>query len=116
MCRRHLRQDGKVRRLYRIFFYDCPPLSKKVHNPASGKPIDFAKTQTAAWRLAFHDELRKLRKVALRLGYLNERSGHWELRPDKLKALFAKKITVADLAEADVKYEVQQKGVDMRIG
>jgi len=28
----------------------------------------------------------------------------------------AKKITAADLTEADVKYEVRQKGVDMRIG
>jgi uncharacterized LabA/DUF88 family protein len=116
MCRRHLRQDGKVRRLYRIFFYDCPPLSKKVHNPVTGKAIDFAKTQMASWRLAFHDELRKLRKVALRLGYLNERSGHWELHSDKLKALLAGHLTVANLTESDVKYEVRQKGVDMRIG
>jgi len=116
MCRRHLRQDGKVRRLYRIFFYDCPPLSKKVHNPVTGKAIDFAKTQMASWRLAFHDELRKLRKVALRLGYLNDRSAHWELRPDKLKALIAGQLTVANLTELDVKYEVRQKGVDMRIG
>jgi len=24
---------GKVDKLYRIFYYDCPPLSKKAHNP-----------------------------------------------------------------------------------
>jgi hypothetical protein len=29
--------------LYRIFFYDCPPLEKKMHWPISKKAIDFAK-------------------------------------------------------------------------
>jgi len=33
MCIQHL--DDKAD-LYRIFFYDCPPLSKKAHNPVSG--------------------------------------------------------------------------------
>lgn len=123
MCIQHLLRKNKHNKnvgtrqpLYRIFFYDCPPLLKKVHNPISGKPIDFAASATAEWRLAFHDELRKLRKTALRLGYLNERSGHWIPRKQKLKDLLAKKITVADLTEADVKYDVRQKGVDMRIG
>ncbi len=116
MCLEHLRQQKSRRRLYRIFFYDCPPLSKKAHNPVSGRAIDFSQTPTATWRLAFHDELRKLRKVALRLGYLNDRSGHWEIKPSALKALLAKKMSLADLTEEHVKYEVRQKGVDMRIG
>jgi uncharacterized LabA/DUF88 family protein len=117
MCLQHLKRDqGKQRRLYRIFFYDCPPLAKKVHNPVSGLAIDFAKTPTALWRRAFHNELRKLRKVALRLGYLNERCGHWELRPDKLKDLLSRKISLDEISQDDVKYEVRQKGVDMRIG
>jgi len=116
MCREHLRQNGTKRKLYRIFFYDCPPIAKKVHNPVSGKSLDFSKTSTAIWRLAFHNELRKLRKMALRLGDLNDRFGHWEIRSEQLKALFAKKISLADPTENDVRYDVSQKGVDMRIG
>jgi uncharacterized LabA/DUF88 family protein len=58
--------------LYRIFFYDCPPLSKKAHFPRTRKAIDFSKTTQSAFRLALHDELRKQRKVALRLGHLLE--------------------------------------------
>ena len=99
MCLEHLRQQNSRRRLYRIFFYDCPPLSKKAHNPVSGCAIDFSQTQTATWRLAFHDELRSCGKVALRLGYLNDRSGHWEIKPSALKALLAKKMSLADLTE-----------------
>ncbi len=116
MCRKHLEQEKHRRKLYRIFFYDCPPLSKKVHNPITKRAIDFSRTSTALWRLTFHEELRKLRKMALRLGYLSERHGSWELRSDKLKELLANKIAVSDLTETDVKYDVRQKGVDMRIG
>ena len=116
MCRKHLVQEGSKRHLYRIFFYDCPPLSKKVHNPVTGRAIDFSKTALAGWRLAFHDELRKLRKVAFRLGYLNERNGHWEIVPDVLKRLLRREVSLADLTENDVRYDVRQKGVDMRIG
>ena len=104
MCREHLKQPERKRVLYRIFFYDCPPLTKKVHNPITKQAVDFSKTRTATWRTAFHDELRKLRKVALRLGYLNERMGHWSIRPDKLKELLNGAITVKDLTEQDVLY------------
>ncbi len=119
MCREHLNQtDGrKIRRdLYRIFFYDCPPLAKKVHNPVTKKAIDFSKTPSAIWRNAFHDELRKLRKVALRFGYVNEAMAHWTILPDKVKELFNGQVTVANLTDQDVRYTAQQKGVDMRIG
>lgn len=118
MARQHLKQDhGRDdRTLYRIFFYDCQPLQHKVHNPVSGTAIDYSKTDVARWRLAFHEELRKLRKVALRLGYLNERCGQWVLGGEKLKQLLAGKITINDLNDHDVRYEVTQKGVDMRIG
>lgn len=116
MCLQHLEQSDGMRELYRIFFYDCPPLAKKVHHPLTGKAVDFSRTPTANWRNALHQELRGLRKVALRLGYLNERTGHWVVQPAKLKALLAGQVTWSQLAEADLVYEVAQKGVDMRIG
>jgi len=45
----HLNQrDGVDRRdLYRIFVYDCPPLSKKAQYPISKKPVDFSRSDTA---------------------------------------------------------------------
>lgn len=116
-CLQHLRNEKRRRRqLYRIFYYDCPPLTKKAHNPVSGAPINFAETPMAKWRFSFLEELKKLRKVALRLGYLNERSGNWVLKPDKLKQVLSRRIALDDLTESDVKYDIRQKGVDMRIG
>lgn len=116
MCLEHLQQADGTRELYRIFFYDCPPLTKKEHYPISGNPVDFSTTPTARWRTELHHQLCSLRKVALRLGYLSEHTGRWVLHPEKLKALLAGTISVRDLTDDDWFYDVIQKGVDMRIG
>jgi uncharacterized LabA/DUF88 family protein len=124
MCRDHLNAPRhapdeppeRISHLYRIFYYDCPPLTKKVHNPVSGELIDFSQSGLAAWRFNFIEELKRLRKVALRLGYLNERGGNWILEPDVLRRLLNREITVDELTERDVRYDIRQKGVDMRIG
>src|SRR5579862_3774780 len=71
ICLKHLSSNQKeIRNLYRIFYYDCPPLNKKAHHPITKKSIDFSKTEEAIFRTALHSELCKLRKVALRLGRL----------------------------------------------
>lgn len=113
----HLTQRGDVERkeLYRIFVYDCPPLLKKAQYPISGRPVDFSKTHTAQFRAAFHQQLKCLRKVALRLARLQDRRG-WRIRPDKLKAVLHGKIQFSDLVDSDFVYDVNQKGTDMRIG
>jgi uncharacterized LabA/DUF88 family protein len=117
ICRAHLkRQKRSTSQLYRIFYYDCPPLLKKAHNPVTKKAIDYAKSPTALWRIAFFEQLKKKRKVALRLGHLADGTGGWALNASALKDLLSKKRSVDDLTEADVRYEVRQKGVDMRIG
>ena len=56
--------------LYRILVYDCPPLDKKSNHPITGESVDFSKLPGALFRLEFHEQLKRLRKVALRMGYL----------------------------------------------
>ena len=102
--------------LYRIFFYDCPPLQKKMHHPLTNNCIDFAKSDRAKWRLAFHEALREKRKVALRLGVMDESNCNWTIIPSKIKLLYQHKITIDDLEENDYILTTHQKGVDMRIG
>jgi hypothetical protein len=60
-------KSGTRHDLYRIFFYDCPPLQKRAHFPVTRKSVDFSKTTQSAFRQTLHDELRELRKVAHRL-------------------------------------------------
>ncbi len=101
--------------LYRIFFYDCPPLDKKLHNPITKKGVDFSRSQEAIFRLELHDRLRAKRKVALRLGHLAGDTP-WTLKPHAIQDLLKGKKRLEDLVEHDVMPNVRQKGVDMRIG
>lgn len=101
--------------LYRIFVYDCPPLTKKAHYPVSKKAIDFGRTSDAQFRLEFHKELLKFRKVALRLGRLGNQS-EWRIHPDAVKSLLNGERQIGDITDDDFKYDVKQKGVDIRIG
>lgn len=117
-CNAHLSHEQKyeTRTLYRIFYYDCPPLSKTVYHPLLQKGIDFRYSETKLWADKFFEELKKQRKVALRLGELSEEHADFILHPDKLKKLLSGQINISDLKESDFSVNFQQKGVDMKIG
>lgn len=100
--------------LYRIFFYDCPPLMKRTQLPISKKAIDLSQTETAKARIAIHAELQKLRKVALRLGRLNEKIG-WRVKADAASRWINSQETIIP-TDDDFEIDTVQKGVDMRLG
>ena len=55
-CLAHVndKHDGKeAKTLYRIFYYDCPPIEKKVWDPLTKKTVDFAKQDTYKWTMDF---------------------------------------------------------------
>ena len=43
--------------LYRVFFYDCLPLEKKMHCPITKKPYDLSKSDEAIFRRELHGRL-----------------------------------------------------------
>lgn len=113
-CRRHIRKSKS--RLYRIFYYDCPPSEKVVFHPLTRQSVNLGKTADHDWMVGFHKALIKRRKVALRRGELLETQSGYQLRPERLKKLLAGVISVGDLTEADFSLDITQKGVDMRLG
>lgn len=116
MCLRHLSQaKGESFDLYRIFYYDCLPYDKKQHNPITKKSIDFAKTDQYNFQVQFLEELKKKRKIALRLGVLEDRK-RWIIKPSKTKELLSKIISIDELTEEDVQFDFIQKRVDIKIG
>ncbi len=115
----HVRHSGKRGErcdLYRIFFYDCPPPNIKIHHPVTKQIIKFGDSPSANWRRDLHQELRGLRKFALRLGQIDENNPTWKISGQTVKDICSKKVTAENLTEADVKLDLRQKGVDMRIG
>lgn len=118
-CLNHLNDEhapsGK-RTLYRIFYYDCAPLDKKLFHPLTQGTIDLGKTDSYKWMDSFLDELRKKRKLALRLGKLVDGSASYIIKPGIMKRLCNKELSIGDLTENDFSLNVTQKGVDMKIG
>lgn len=114
-CMRHLKDKRGEFDLYRIFYYDCPPLSENVYHPFLKKTINMRKTDQYQWMTEFLKELTKKRKLALRLGRLSEWEAAFTLRHDKVKKLMAGSITLDDLTERDFAFTCRQKGVDMKI-
>ena len=114
----HLNDDKRrrVARLYRIFVYDAPPAAWKGHTPIGKKAIDLGETATAKWRNTFHETLRGLRKVALRMGEIPTSQVHWQLKPGALKDLTNGRKRWEQLTDDDFRLDLRQKGVDMRLG
>lgn len=117
-CSAHLRHEQRYddRGLYRIFYYDCPPLAKTVYHPLLQRGIDFRQSVTYSWTNSFFDELKKQRKVALRLGELSDAYASYKISASALKDICSGAKTIKDLSESDFSISFQQKGVDMRIG
>ena len=115
-CMKLLKNKSEYRQLYRIFYYDCPPINKKVYHPLLKRTIDLGKSEEYNWTTEFFNELRCRRKFALRLGTLSENTAQYILKPDVVKKLLSNSISIEALTENDFQFHVEQKGVDMRIG
>ena len=115
-CKRHLKWHDENSELYRIFYYDCPPSSKKIYHPLTQKQIDLGKSDLFVWTNEFFDELKRKRKFAIRLGKLADEQAYYSLRYDTVKKLFNGTKNISDITESDFSISIDQKGVDMKIG
>lgn len=101
--------------MYRIFYYDCVPLEKRVHNPISKKCINFNNSPQAVFKRNLLEELKKKRKMALRLGKLKT-TNSWQFRSHIVDDIIKGAKNASNLLEDDVYFEIRQKGIDMKIG
>ncbi|MDR2898110.1 MAG: NYN domain-containing protein [Spirochaetaceae bacterium] len=117
-CKLHLKEKHDINKhyLYRIFYYDCPPIDKQVYHPFLRKNIDFKQTDTYRWSVDFLNELKTKRKLAIRLGKLADSTAHYNLKPEITKKVFSQRLNYSDITEGDFVLNLKQKGVDMKIG
>lgn len=119
-CMRHLkeriRKQDVFYELYRLFYYDCPPLETSIYNPLTDKVINMKNLDHYKRMNEFLNELKKKRKVALRLGRISENDTHYTLKYDTVKKLIKGNKTIDKLDYTDFFLTSKQKGVDMKIG
>ena len=109
----HMKQQ-----IYRVFFYDCPPFDRGLHNPLTGCFVKFNQTEQYTFKMELFEKLRSMRKMALRLGRISiDASSSWQIKSAKVKELLSGKITVSDLDPVtDILPSLHQKQVDLKIG
>ncbi len=117
-CLRHLKDGHNPQEsdLYRIFYYDCFPTTKKIYHPLLKQQIDFSKTDLYKWTNEFFEELKRKRKFALRMGILADTQAHYTIKYDIVKKMCNGSVKFEDLTEKDFELSMEQKGVDMKIG
>lgn len=111
--RRHLHEHHLTHELYRIFYYDCPPVDKQMYHPLLKKTINLGVSSEYIWMTQFLDCLKEKRKVALRLGILDDSNSVYTLKYDAVKKLCSGSISTSDLTENHFEMTIRQKGVDM---
>lgn len=119
-CMRHLKEkrgdSDYYYDLYRIFYYDCPPLSNSIYDPLTKKAMNMKLHSHYKWMTSFLKELTQKRKLALRLGHQSENEANYTLKYETVKKLINHTITIEELKENDFYLSSKQKGVDMKIG
>lgn len=100
------KRDAKIelekRELYRIFYYDCPPVSgASAYHPLKGRNVNFSQKDDAyIWNSTFQKAFGEKRKVALRFGERITENACYTLKPGVTKKLFQKRISIDGLKES----------------
>lgn len=110
-CKRHLCPDEEI---YRIFYYDAPPLERIGKTPL-GTEVDFSASSTAEKMKQRFEPLRTTPYIGLRLGRTAWHND-WALATGALSDLLKGTKSLAKLCDADFIPNIKQKAVDMKIG
>lgn len=115
-CLRHLHEHSRKHELYRIFYYDCPPVDKQMYHPLTGKSVNMKATDDYKWMAEFLTILKEKRKLALRLGNLDVGNAVYTMKYDAVKKICSGSLTKDTLSGEHFEPTIGQKGVDMKLG
>jgi uncharacterized LabA/DUF88 family protein len=112
-CNNLLKFDAlKDSKLFRYYYYDAFPFEKPISNPIDGSRIDLANTEIARLNKSLIESLELKPYFAVRKGTLTCHG--WKLGREALRGFF--KRTKTDIVPRDVVPDLEQKGVDLKIG
>lgn len=99
--------------LLRTYFYDAPPSKESVDRPISADRYLLAETERAKHAQSLYDQLELKPGFALRMGETRLSPLKWKLKPKSVKQLSSEP---RELEDRDFILDINQKGVDIRIG
>ena len=97
--------------LLRIYYYDSPPVGGKLRNPIDGSLLDLGSSAVFHRNSRFLSEVETLPNFALRRGESVARG--WKVGTKALRRLLRDPSVPR---ASDIQPNIQQKGVDLRIG
>ncbi len=100
-------------KLFRLYYYDCPPFEDTTKNPISNITVNHARSPKCRAIKIFQEELAQKEHVAFRKGDL--RCFGWKLSDIALQSI-ERGTHPGTINPADLIPNFQQKGLDMRIG
>jgi uncharacterized LabA/DUF88 family protein len=99
--------------LLRIYYYDAAPSSESIRLPVSGGRFNLGDTERFRLSTSLFAQLILKPNFALRMGKVSLSPHKWRLKPGVARALIR---APRELTDDDFIPDLQQKGVDMRIG
>ncbi len=99
--------------LFRIYYYDAPPFEGSVRNPLSRVNVNYSNTPIANQNKSLIDTLELQPDVAVRRGIV--KCSGWKLGLAAYRRLI-RAAAPYTVTAGDFVPDMQQKGVDMRIG
>ncbi len=97
--------------LLRIYYYDAPPAQASLLNPIDGSELDLQATDRCRDAMKLHADLAAAPNVAMRMGEVHV--GGWKVSENAVGKLAREP---RKIAAGDLKPNIRQKGVDIRIG
>lgn len=107
------KQPLNGKELFRIYYYDAPPFGGNVKHPLTGMNVNYSNTPVANQNKALIDSLELEPDFAVRRGVL--KCSGWKLGRTALRRMM-RMPAPHTVTPGDFVPNMQQKGVDMRIG
>jgi len=107
-CISTVRNDETI---FKVYYYDCPPFSKKRESLISKNPVDFSKSRIFQAATTFQENIMKNKFFIYRRGHLS--FGGWAAKDSFIQDIMSNPRRPTD---EDFKPILTQKQVDMKIG
>ena len=107
-------KEFEADRFFRAYYYDSPPYGGKAVHPISQREIEFNTTEQYRIKNDYLDQLRRMPRMALRLGSLAMQG--WKLNKKNMRVIMESLSHNRPLQPQDVAINLVQKEVDMLMG